>query len=250
MPTIYQCIAAELQVHSSLPAVQNWSRTKYFSFARQHGVKLCPQRAPERHCRRKQLLLQVRPAPCRTSHVFMGSVSQSSESCIPASAAGVAPPRGRFPLAPCAKALELGSKFQGITLPYGQLPWHPPGGFTVSHEAWHLPMDDFLSTALQVACKQVLEHLLMHTTPAPREFSGEGHFYCTSPLMASLSAPLEDGFPMNPTQAAINKLLTSISLQNWYRFNIWEPFRNVSLCYLASSPDVDPQRGCDHEHIS
>lgn len=57
-----------------------------------------------------------------------------------------------------------------------------------------------------------------------------------------------DGFPMNPTQASINKLLTS--LQNWYRFNIWKPFRNVSLCYLASSPDVDPQQGYDHGHIS
>lgn len=34
---------------------------------------------------------------------------------------------------------------------------------------------------------------------------------------------------MNPTQAAINKLLIPIPLQNWYKFNIWKPFRNVSL---------------------
>lgn len=126
---INQCIASELQLHFSLPAVQNWSRTRYFSFARQPGVKLGPLRAPERHCRRKQLLLQVRPAPFGISHVFMGSNSQSSESCIPASATGMAPPRGWFPLVPCAKALEASSKEY-------HLPMDSFHGFTVSHEAW------------------------------------------------------------------------------------------------------------------
>lgn len=104
--------------------------------------------------------------------VFIGSFSPYSESSVLASATGVAAPCGWLPwhlLVP--KLWNSGSKLQGTAPPYGELPRYPSGGFTVSHEAWHLPMEDFPSTAPHVACKQVLIHVYLRATPSTPESS-------------------------------------------------------------------------------